>query len=360
VHGQKPELFDELLKKIVDKKPDIVAFSIVYSSQAFYAYALLKELKDIVTVIGGPAVNEKLVGIAGKSMANEIELLEFVEGKKIEHDKLTCNFSLDYSIYNLHDYFTPKPVIPLKATSTCYYKKCTFCTHFSSIPYFEYPLETIKETIIQCRQKYFFLIDDMIPVKRLLELAALFKPLHINWTCQLRPTKELDYQTLKRLKDSGLMMIMWGIESGNDRILQLINKGTNIHDIASVLNDSHKAGIRNIAYIIIGFPTETKKEFLDTIGFLKTNNKSIDLVSVSVFGLQKGTFIYNNPEKFGIKIIEEERTVLEPKIRYEVKSGLTLTAVSRLRNGYKRTFEKINKFPKTMNFFREHMFCLLS
>jgi len=58
VHGGKPEFFSLLLDNIKEKKPDVVAFSIVYSSQAFYAKVLLealkKELPDAVTVVGEP------------------------------------------------------------------------------------------------------------------------------------------------------------------------------------------------------------------------------------------------------------------------------------------------------------------
>jgi len=356
INNEKPGQLNDLIKKIKDKKPDIVAFSIVYSSQAFYAYALIKELKGIITIVGGPSVNEKLENISTIKLNNEIELLNYI--KKTEKFKL--EFPLDFSIYNLNEYFTPRPIIPLKTTSTCYYKQCTFCTHFSKTPYYEFPLDKIKETIIKSKQKYFFLIDDMIPTKRLLELAATLKPLNIFWTCQLRPTKDLTYETLKKLRESGLTMLMLGIESGNQRILNLINKGTNKEDIAKVLEDSHNAWIKNIAYMLFGFPTETKDEFLETIEFLKDNEKNIDLVSTSIFGLQKGTVIYNNPEKFGItEITEEPRTILGPKLSYKVKSGLTQKQAKELRQNYKRTIEKINKYPHEMNFFREHMFCLV-
>ncbi|MBU0535542.1 MAG: cobalamin B12-binding domain-containing protein, partial [Nanoarchaeota archaeon] len=74
VNGKKPELFEELLNKIKNLKPDIIAFSIVYSSQAFYAYALMKELKrskEVKCVIGGPAINEKLTKIADRTLNNE-------------------------------------------------------------------------------------------------------------------------------------------------------------------------------------------------------------------------------------------------------------------------------------------------
>lgn len=365
VNGENPELFNQFLEMIKEKKPDIVAFSIVYSSQAFYAYALLKELKSrgIKCVLGGPAVNEKITPLAGAVFANELDFFEYITGDIADHNKLNLTYSLDFSIWDLKDYFTPYPVIPLKTTSTCYYKGCTFCTHFKNVPYMEYELESIKNTIIESKQKHFFLIDDMIPVKMLLKIAEAVKPLGIYWACQLRPTQDFDETLLKTLKESGLVLIMWGVESGNDRVLNMINKGTNIHDIEIVLKNSHNIGIKNIPYMMIGFPTETKEEFIETINFLNKNEKYVDLVSFSVFGLQKDTSIYKNPHKFGIKkIIESERTVLEPRIDYELDEslgGLSQEDANKLRDRYKRTIEKLNKYPKTMNFFREHMFCMI-
>ncbi len=167
---------------------------------------------------------------------------------------------------------------------------------------------------------------------------------------------EFTLPLLKELHDSGLKMIMWGVESGNDRILKLMNKGTSRKCIEQVLKDSHDAGIKNIVYMMFGFPTETKEEFKETIDFLSRNSEYIDLVSTSVFGLQKGTEVFSNPSKFGIsKITETPRTVLEPRIEYEVSSGLSKEEAEKLRQSHKRTLEKLDKFPKVMNFFREHM-----
>lgn len=363
---EKPEMFDELLKQITRTKPDFVAFSIVYSSQAFYAYALIKALDSlkIKTIVGGPAVNSRLAGIAGKVLGNEVELLEYIAGYDLKHDELNCDAVLDFSEYDLKNYFTPEPVIPIKTVSTCYYRQCAFCTHYNNQSYLEFDLDNIKETIEKAIKKskarHFFFIDDMIHKKRLLDIAKMVKPLKINWACQLKPIAELDKPTLKILRESGLSMIMWGIESGSDRILKLIRKGTNIKDIQTVLQDSHASGIKNIAYIIFGFPTETKEEFIETIEFLKTNDEYIDLVSTSIFGLQKGTYIYNNPEKYCItKIRESKRTILEPKIDYELSSGLSNEEAKKMRKRYMAVLEKIDKFPKKMNFFREHMLCLI-
>ena len=62
INKEHPGQFNELLNLIKEKKPDIVAFSIVYSSQAFYAYALIKELK----VIGVESLAETLAYLEGK------------------------------------------------------------------------------------------------------------------------------------------------------------------------------------------------------------------------------------------------------------------------------------------------------
>ena len=358
VQGEKPELLAELIKMVKKKKPDIVAFSIVYSSQAFFAHSMIKELKDVECVIGGPAVNEKLIKIADKTLANEVEFLDYINEKKTDHNKLKFNYAVDFSVYKLKDYFSPCSVVPIKTSSTCYYKKCAFCSHFTNLPYCEYDLKLVKKTILSSKQKHFFVIDDMIHVQRLLEIAKMMKPLKVKWTTQLKPTKDFTFEVLKKLKDSGLNMILWGVESGNDRILKLMNKATNKKDIINVLKDSKKAGILNVVYMLYGFPSETKEEFIETIDFLKGNEKNIDLISSSIFGLHKGTAVYNNPKKFSIiKIHEEERTVLEPKITYDVSKGLSQKEASKLRDKYKKTIDNINKYPRDMNYFREHMLC---
>ena len=379
IQGENPEFFSEIMNKIKEKIPDLVVFSIVYSSQSFYAYSLLKELKkqNIKTIIGGPAVNEKLKLFADKTLNNEVELLEFIQqntqqdsvdspvNNSVDHKTLNLNYALDFSIYSLDDYFTPFLVIPLRTSSTCFYKQCTFCSHYNKVPYNEFPLENIRQTILNSKQQFFFLIDDMIPTQRLLELAKMFNEIKlltqsdIKWTCQLRPTKDLTYDVFKKLHESGLSQIMWGVESGNDRILTLMKKGTNRKDIEIVLRNSHNAGIKNITYIMFGFPTETEKEFMDTVEFIKENKEYIDLTSIAVFGLQKDTPVYNDPAAYNInEIVEEQRTVLGSRIRYKLYQGLTQEQAVKMKNRFKTVFRNINNYPDVMNFFREHMFCL--
>jgi hypothetical protein len=375
VKGNNPELIEKLLKKITDQQPDLVAFSIVYSSQAFYAYALIKELNklNIKTVIGGPAINQKLISIS-TPLKHEIELLEYITQTKSEHNTLNFKTIADFSIYPLDDYFTPEPVIPIRTSTACYYKQCAFCSHHNNENYFEYDIENIKESIIKSKAKHVFIVDDMINKKRILKLAEAFKPLNISWMCQLRPTKDLDKETLTIARESGLKFILWGVESANNRVLDLIKKGTNKDDIQTVLKDSKEAGINNVLFIMFGFPSETEEEFKETIHFLEENRQNIDLISTSVFGLQTGTPIYNTlttdpeqmtetkiipkPNEFHITEVNlEKRTILEPKISYKLDQGISQEQATDLRKRHIKLLDTINRYPRSMNFFREHLLC---
>ena len=361
VRGEDPDLCDELIQRVVLEKPDVVAMSIVYSSQVFYAYALLKKLKElgIKMIVGGPAVNQKLRDTASIFLHNEVELLQQIKGITIEHDKLVVDGSLDFSILSWKDYFVPEAVLPLRTSISCYYKQCAFCTHHGNRKYVELPLTDLKETLIRSGSKKVFFMDDMVPKKRLLEIASVLKPLRVSWMCQLRPTRDLDVETLRVLHDSGLVAVIWGVESGSDRTLTLMKKGTNVKDIKKVLHDCFDAGITNCLYILFGFPTETKEEFKETIALLRDNKEIISLVLSTIFGLQQDAPIFEDHLKYGVINIEvKERTILEPKISYTVSCGLSQEEATALRKRYKLFLEKINKCPPAMNFFREHFLCL--
>lgn len=364
LNNKKPDFFDEIINEIDKKKPDIVGLSLVYSSQDFYANKIIQELnkKKVKTVIGGPAVNEKLISIATKKCNNEYDLLEYIMNKKTDIKKLNNKYIQDFSINDYSKYFIPEITIPLKSSSMCYYRKCAFCTHFNEDGiYMEYPIQEIKETILKSNARNFFFIDDMIHKKRLLEIAKMIKPLNVKWTCQLKPIKDLDYQTLNILYESGLKMIIWGVESGNKRVLEIMNKGTNPNDIKEVLKNSEKIGIKNVIYIMFGFPTETKQELQETVTFLEKIKNSIHLISISIFGLHKGSNVFNNPKKYFIsKINIEKRTMLEPKITFESSQGLSTQEAIKLRKKFANKLKKINKYPKNMNFFRSHMLNIIN
>ena len=359
IAGKKPELLAEMLQLITDEKAEYVAFSLVYNSQAFYGKALLEELtkRKVPCIIGGPAVPTILQSYL--HLKNEVELINYLARQqpgleRFSGENYNGDTIPDFSDYADEDYLSAQRIIPLKTCSTCFYKQCTFCTHYADVPYLEFNLENIKKTIIQSGARRVYFIDDMISKDRLLQIAHLLKPMNVKWWCQLRPTRDLQGQ-FPELYASGLRSIAWGVESGNQRILNLMKKGTTVDDIPMVLQESRAAGIKNMVYIMFGFPSETKDEFLDTIRFLQEHTASIDLVSSSIFGLQKRSAIYKHPAEYGLETKTEKRTVLDEKITYVSKKGLQNEEAKSLRRKYKRTLQKLNTVPKVFDYFKEQI-----
>ena len=81
-----------------------------------------------------------------------------------------------------------------------------------------------------------------------------------------RPTGDFDRECLVLMYESGCRFVMWGLESGNQRVLDLIEKGTVLEDIRRVLRESAEAGLFNHVFTIFGYPTETWEEARDTLG----------------------------------------------------------------------------------------------
>ena len=361
INKQFPEFYQEILKLILQEKPNIVAFSFVYNSQCFYATPLLQELKkcNISCIVGGPATITKFKE-EYIHLKNEVEFLNYLTKiykitKKYKKENYFCHNNPDFQDYKKSYYLSKELIIPLKTSSTCFYKQCTFCTHYLPIPYYEFSLEEIKSTIQKSKARHVFFIDDMISKKRLEDLAEILKPLKINWLCQLRPTADI-IPLLPTLKASGLHAVLWGVESANQRILNLIKKGTTIDDIKKALQSSQNNNIKNLLFIMFGFPTETKEEIMNTFQFLKDNEQNIDLICTSIFGLQKQSYIYNNPQEFFITNIHKQpRTVLEEKITYTLSQGVSQEEAKKIRKRHMHIINKINKVPKVFDYLKEQI-----
>ena len=88
--------------------------------------------------------------------------------------------------------------------------------------------------------------------------------LDIRWTCNSR-VDVVDAALLDAMAGAGCWMIAWGVESGDERMLRRMHKGTTLHQIRQALRWSKDAGIMNWGYFIIGLPGETEESIRRTI-----------------------------------------------------------------------------------------------
>ena len=110
-------------------------------------------------------------------------------------------------------------------------------------------------------------------------------------------------------------------------------------------------GLKNIVFIMFGFPGENKETFQDTMKFLEKNADNLDIVSASVFGLQKGSYVYENPDLFGVYDICVKKSSLGESTNYKVKHGLDENSSKMMKDALLKKIREINKHPK--------IFCLL-
>ena len=90
----------------------------------------------------------------------------------------------------------------------------------------------------------------------------------IKWTCESR-IDTVDQKSLQLMKKAGCWQISYGVETGNQRLLDKINKGTKLEQIEEIFKLTHKSGITIRGFFMLGLPTETREESLATINFAK-------------------------------------------------------------------------------------------
>lgn len=121
-------------------------------------------------------------------------------------------------------------------------------------------------------------------------------PKKFNWFAQAR-VDNLDEELLMKMRQAGCSIISLGLESGNQRLLDLVNKGVTISRIEDTVRLIKKSGIKSRASFILGLPTETREESLNTIKF--AYSLPIDQIRVALATPFPGTKLWDIAVKEG-------------------------------------------------------------
>jgi radical SAM superfamily enzyme YgiQ (UPF0313 family) len=99
-----------------------------------------------------------------------------------------------------------------------------------------------------------------------------------RWACNARADR-VDADSLTLMKKAGCVQVAFGFESGSQRVLHYLKKGAiTVDDGRRAINACKKVGIRSMGTFIVGSPTETRNEILETFAFIHEN--PIDFVLV--------------------------------------------------------------------------------
>lgn len=124
--------------------------------------------------------------------------------------------------------------------------------------------------------------------------------LNFSWRCFARLEGAFTKDLFELAKKAGCGDIWFGLESGNQRVLDFIKKGINIETAKRVIVDCHNAGINANLQMMMGLPSETMQEALDTIKFLIEHQGYIKYVGFNVYYLTPACEVYLKPKEFGI------------------------------------------------------------
>jgi radical SAM superfamily enzyme YgiQ (UPF0313 family) len=179
---------------------------------------------------------------------------------------------------------------------------CRFCSKTHGQNYRRFPIERIRKEIEQCIRYGFKRIvfgdDNLIATQPQMEsFFSMVEDYCIEYRLN-QDARRLEKHTAERAVQSGCVDISFGIESGSQKMLDLMNKQTTVERNAETLAIAKKAGLKTKTYLIVNFPGETKKTIDETLKFVKSTQP--DEVLVSQFAPLPGSYVWNNPKEFGI------------------------------------------------------------
>jgi len=181
--------------------------------------------------------------------------------------------------------------------------KCTFCLWPQTIGGHQYrakspaavgkEMSEAKALFGDSVREYMFDDDTFtIDKPRAIAISEHLKRLKLTWSCNARAN--LDYDTLKALRDNGLRLLLVGFESGNQAILDGIKKGIKLEVARKFMADCRRLGITVHGTFIIGLPNETEDTIEETIRFACEVNPHT--IQVSIAAPYPGTELYHQAQ----------------------------------------------------------------
>lgn len=211
--------------------------------------------------------------------------------------------------------------------------------------------------------------DELFTVNksRTIKLMQYMKNKDIYWKCSTR-VDCVDEELLTSMKEAGCKEIAFGIESADPDVLEMINKRTNIKEVENALVLCSKIGIDTRALLMINTPGETINTVDKNIEFLE--KAPYTCASLAVFKPLPGSPVWNDPERFKIKITDRDldkyniymwvRGRLDENNSEDVFEILTLPSIEKQIENRKRMLEyfyqnkKMNELDTAINQ-KEHL-----
>lgn len=184
--------------------------------------------------------------------------------------------------------------------------KCIFCgksvyQRLYSRHSSDYVVRAIKHLVNTYRVRDIFFFDDtfLLDTKRVAEICEnlLNDKIHISWSCFARAVDIKDQNLLRLMRKSGCYQISLGVESADQRILDILQKQVTVEKTEQAINLLNSCKIRPHGFFIVGNPGETRDSLDRTISFIKRTK--LNSIQVSFFTPYPGSVAYDTVNKYG-------------------------------------------------------------
>jgi len=350
----------QALKKIIDSTPQIIGIQSMYSmrKKSLELAQLLRDDCELLVVGGAlPTTQPEAflsdfdVAVIGEGEQTMLELVnQFENGGDLSQikgiayrDKGTGQIrrtsprglvdDLDrlpppsrdlFDNYSYKKYYSGR--FGYKTTAIMTSRGCPFTCDFCSRPVFgnEFRARSASkvadeiEEVISLGYNRIWFADDCFTLnrKQLIEVCdeIIKRGLKIGWECLSR-VDTLDSDTAEKMKQAGCVRMFFGIESGNDSILKIMNKQVTTKQAYIATQLCKKKGIKAGAFFILGYPGENDKTILDTVKF--ASSLPLDYLSFTLPYPIPGTPLF---ERLRGELVSEEWE--EPKNIQMIKHKL--------------------------------------
>ncbi len=192
----------------------------------------------------------------------------------------------------------------------CYWKKCSFCdisldyiSRYEQAPA-ESLVDKMEQLIAETGETGFHFVDEAAPPAAMRDLALeiLRRNLQVTWWTNIRFEKTFTEDLCKLLAASGCVAVTGGLEVASNRLLELMEKGVTVEQVARVCKGFRDAGILVHAYLMYGFPTETEQETIDSLEVVRQLFQQGLLQSAfwHQFAMTVHSPVGKNPEKYKV------------------------------------------------------------
>lgn len=309
---------------------DYIGISLCYLSQALTAFALAgwirAQFPEKKIVMGGglvtswmsmPAWNEPFKGlidlmvkgrgeeaVVNLCTKNPLYTTNSETLKNININKHTVRYRPDFDVCTWDKYISPGRTLPFRTTTGCYWNRCRFCPEKAEGNSYkgektDILIDDLQYLVDKYHPEYIHFLDDAIPPRFLKSLAlnnivannlncCLNSKNAFKWYGFVRFTPELsDPDFCKALYRSGCRLLKLGLESGDQDVLDKMEKGTDLNLASKVLSCLKEAGIATYIYLLFGTHFEDEKAADRTFEYVVNHSDRISFLNTAIFNLPR-------------------------------------------------------------------------